>query len=229
MLESIFTSTGSLSMSDALFSVIAALMCGFVIGFGYMLACKKKGFGKDFIIGLVLIPSIVAVIIMLINTNVAAALSLGGAFALVRFRSAPGNAKDIATVFFAMTTGLACGLGYILFACVFTIVILAVLLALTMSGFAERDEELRMLKITIPENLNYTDVFKEVLENYTTVAQLRKVKTTNMGSMFELTYTVKLKEADEKEMIDDLRTRNGNLPIILSEIIERADALNSAY
>ena len=141
---------------------------------------------------------------------------MAGAFALVRFRSAPGNAKDIAVVFFTMAAGLACGLGYVAFAAIFAVVIILVLIVLSVSNFGDMASGNRQLKITIPENLNYTDAFNEVFDSYTTNSQLRKVKTTNMGTLFELTYTVALKkDANEKNFIDALRVKNGNLNIVL--------------
>lgn len=192
-----------------------------------MIACRKEGYGRNFIIGLVLLPVIVTVVIMLIGSNVARAFSMAGAFALVRFRSAPGNAKDISIVFFAMASGLACGLGYVAFALVFVACVAGVLLILTNTGFAGATEGVKLLKIVIPEDLNYTDVFKEVFEKYTTKAELRRVKTTNMGTMFELTYHIRLKNnSNEKEFIDDVRVRNGNLSIVLGMMESDGAVLN---
>ncbi len=193
-----------------------AIILGLIIGIVYMYLCKKEGYGKNFIIGLVILPVIVSVVILLIGSNVARAFSMAGAFALVRFRSAPGNAKDIAIVFFAMASGLACGLGYVLFAAVFVVVILLLLVLLNFIHFADHSSENRQLKITIPENLNFNHVFDDLLEKYTTKSQLIKVKTTNMGTMYELTYQVYMKkDADEKAFMDELRMRNGNFNIIL--------------
>ena len=190
--------------------LLTALVLGLLIGIAYMIACKKDGYNKNFIIGLVLLPAIVSVVILLIGSNVARA------FSLVRFRSAPGNAKDIAVVFFTMAAGLACGLGYVAFAAIFAVVIILVLIVLSVSNFGDMASGNRQLKITIPENLNYTDAFNEVFDSYTTNSQLRKVKTTNMGTLFELTYTVALKkDVNEKNFIDALRVKNGNLNIVL--------------
>ena len=192
-----------------------------------MIACRKEGYGKNFIVGLVLLPAIVSVVILLIGSNMARAFSMAGAFALVRFRSAPGNAKDISVVFFAMAAGLACGLGYVTFAAVFVILLVLVLLLLTITGFAEADRGVKQLKVVIPENLNYTNVFDEVFEEYLSKAELKKVKTTNMGTLFELTYNVMVKKgADEKEFIDALRVRNGNLNVMLGMMESDAAVLN---
>ncbi len=204
-----------------------ALILGLIIGVAYMFACRKEGYGKNFIVGLVLLPAIVSVVILLIGSNVARAFSMAGAFALVRFRSAPGNAKDISVVFFAMAAGLACGLGYVTFAAVFVAALAAVLLLLSTTGFAESDKGVKQLKVVIPENLNYTNVFDEVFEKYVSKAELKKVKTTNMGTMFELTYNVAVKKGvDEKAFIDDLRVRNGNLNIMLGMAENDASVLN---
>ena len=220
MFESIFTSTAqdTISIGPAMLGLFTALVLGLLIGIAYMTACKKDGYNKNFIIGLVLLPAIVSVVIFLIGSNVARAFSMAGAFALVRFRSAPGNAKDIAVVFFTMAAGLACGLGYVAFAAVFAVVIILVLIVLSVSNFGDMASGNRQLKITIPENLNYTDAFNEVFDSYTTNSQLRKVKTTNMGSLFKLTYNITLKNAEEeKALIDALRCRNGNLEISVSK------------
>lgn len=208
-------------------SVGTAIILGLIIGIVYMYLCKKEGYGKNFIIGLVILPAIVSVVILLIGSNVARAFSMAGAFALVRFRSAPGNAKDIAIVFFAMAGGLACGLGYVLFAAVFVVVLLLLLVLLNFIHFADHASENRQLKITVPENLNFNHIFDDLLEKYTTKAQLIKVKTTNMGTMYELTYCVYMKkDVDEKAFIDELRMRNGNFNIILGIAEVNADVLN---
>lgn len=205
----------------------AAVIIGLVIGITYMFACKKSGYNKEFIVGLVLLPAIVSVVIMLIGSNVARAFSMAGAFALVRFRSAPGNAKDIAVVFFAMASGLACGLGYITFAVIFTVVIILVLVTLSITDFADKNAGKRQLRITIPENLNYTHAFDGIFDNFLSSKELTKVKTTNMGTMFELTYIIEMnKDINEKEFIDSLRVVNGNLNITLGMIDTVSGVLN---
>lgn len=205
----------------------AAVIIGLVIGITYMFACKKSGYNKEFIVGLVLLPAIVSVVIMLIGSNVARAFSMAGAFALVRFRSAPGNAKDIAVVFFAMASGLACGLGYITFAVIFTVVIILVSVTLSITNFADKNAGKRQLRITIPENLNYTHVFDGIFDNFLSSKEVTKVKTTNMGTMFELTYIIEMnKDINEKEFIDSLRVVNGNLNITLGMIDTVSGVLN---
>ena len=218
MFESIFTSTtdNAISISQSITGILTAVVIGLVIAFVYTLVSKRDGYNKSFIIGLALLPAIVAAVILLVGSNVARAFSMAGAFALVRFRSAPGSAKDISVVFFAMASGLACGLGFVTFAVCFTVIILAVLIVLSLTGFGSRGENRKQLRITIPENLNYMAVFDDIFAKYLSENELRKVKTTNMGTMFELTYECRMKdESEQKQFIDELRVRNGNLNITM--------------
>ncbi len=208
MFNSIFTSTsdGSISIMQSSVAIGAAFIIGFVIAAVYMFICKKEGYQKNFIIGLAMLPAVVAVVILLVGSNVARAFSMAGAFALVRFRSAPGSARDISIVFFTMAAGLACGLGYVTFAALFSVVMLVVLIGATTFGFGDNNSDKKQLKITIPENLNYSTVFDDIFDKYTSEHTMNRVKTTNMGTMYELTYEVKLKEeAPEKEFIDQLK------------------------
>lgn len=192
-----------------------------------MWTCKKDGYSKNFMVGLVLLPAIVAVVILLVGSNIARAFSMAGAFALVRFRSAPGSAKDIAIVFFAMAAGLACGLGFVTFAIAFVIIILLTLVVLSLTGFGGKNEGMKQLRITIPENLNYTQIFDDIFATYMDQKELRMVKTTNMGTMFELYYYVKMKDSSkEKELMDAIRTKNGNLNITMGMIDQSSSLLN---
>ena len=201
MFESIFTSTAdnSINISQAAISLGASIVIGVIIAIVYMY------------------------IILLVGSNVARAFSMAGAFALVRFRSAPGSAKDISIVFFTMAAGLACGLGYVTFAAAFTAVMLLLLILISAFGFADRNEGRKQLKIVIPESLNYN-----LFDKYTSENRLNKVKTTNMGTMYELTYEIRLKNDDaEKDFIDELRVRNGNLNISVGIMPENSvSALN---
>ena len=191
-----------------------------------MFICKKEGCQKNFIIGLAMLPAVVAVVILLVGSNVARAFSMEGAFALVRFRSAPGSAKDISIVFFTMAAGLACGLGYVTFAAVFVAVMLIALIGATAIGFGDRNTGKKQLKITIPENLNYSSVFDDLFDKYTSEYKMSRVKTTNMGTMYELTYEVRLKdESQEKDFIDQLRIRNGNLNITMALMQDNGSAM----
>ena len=228
MFNTIFTTTtdGSINMAQAAIAIGAAFIIGFIIAAVYMFMCKNEGYQKNFIIGLAILPAVVAVVILLVGSNVARAFSIAGAFALVRFRSAPGSAKDISIVFFTMAAGLACGLGYVSFAAVFVAVMLVVLIAATVLGFADNNYDKKQLKITIPEDLNYSTVFDDVFDKYTSEHTMSRVKTTNMGTMYELTYEVKLKkDAPEKEFIDQLRIRNGNLNITMALMSENINTM----
>ena len=198
MFDTIFTTTsdGSISLTQSVIAIGAAFIIGFVIAAVYMFICKKEGCQKNFIIGLAMLPAVVAVVILLVGSNVARAFSMAGAFALVRFRSAPGSAKDISIVFFTMAAGLACGLGYVTFAAVFVAVMLIVLIGATAIGFGDRNTGKKQLK------------------------------TTNMGTMYELTYEVRLKdESQEKDFIDQLRIRNGNLNITMALMQDNGSAM----
>lgn len=228
MFDTIFTTTsdGSISITQSVIAIGAALIIGFVIAAVYMFICKKEGYQKNFIIGLAMLPAVVAVVILLVGSNVARAFSMAGAFALVRFRSAPGSTKDISIVFFTMAAGLACGLGYVTFAAVFVAVMLIVLIGATAIGFGDRNIGKKQLKITIPENLNYSSVFDDLFDKYTSEYKMSRVKTTNMGTMYELTYEVRLKdESQEKDFIDQLRIRNGNLNITMALMQDNGSAM----
>ena len=228
MFESIFTSTAdnSINISQAAISLGASIVIGVIIAIVYMYISKKEGYQKNFIIGLLMLPAVVSVV--LVGSNVARAFSMAGAFALVRFRSAPGSAKDISIVFFTMAAGLACGLGYVTFAAAFTAVMLLLLILISAFGFADRNVGRKQLKIVIPESLNYNSVFDDLFDKYTSENRLNKVKTTNMGTMYELTYEIRLKNDDaEKDFIDELRVRNGNLNISVGIMPENSvSALN---
>ena len=177
-------------------------------------------------ITLAILPAIVAVVIMMVNGNVGAGVAVAGAFSLVRFRSVPGTAKEIAIIFLAMATGLISGMGYLGIAVLFAVVLGLVFLVLNVSPIGEADDRLKLLKITIPEDLNYTDAFDDLFEKYTRNASLMDVKTTNMGSLFKLSYHIRLKDASqEKAFIDELRCRNGNLEISISRQEENGYAL----
>ena len=162
-----------------------------------------------------LLPFTVQAVIMLVNGNLGTGVAVAGAFSLVRFRSAPGSAKEIIGVFTAMAAGLACGVGYIGVAIIFTALICGANIIYTLSRFGEQPDNVRELKVTIPEDLNFTGVFDDIFEKLTVSHKLRRVKTSNMGSLYQLTYTLELKNPEcEKELIDEMRCRNGNLDIV---------------
>jgi len=175
---------------------------------------------------LVLIPSIIQIIIMLVNGNIGAGIAVLGAFSLVRFRSIPGNARDICYLFFTLALGFTIGMGYLLYAFIFLLMIGGVSILLTQVRFGHGEMDNRVLRITIPENLDYDGLFDEVFAKYTRSAELERVRTTNMGSLYELTYIIRLKSASlPKEFVDDLRCRNGNLNILISREQRDGDEL----
>ena len=197
-----------------LLCIAVALVIGAFLAAVYSYKTKHT---QSFVITLAFLPAIVCMVILMVNGNVGASVAVAGAFSLVRFRSVPGTAKEIGVIFLAMAAGLACGMGYLAYAGLFSF-ILGLLLLFTnriMDRKAETQENI--LRITIPEDLNYNTVFDEVFENYTTKCELISAKTTNLGSMYKLTYQVILADPQkEKEMIDELRCRNGNLEIMIS-------------
>ena len=215
MLDSLFlpvyTSTDQITASVYLVCSLASLALGAVIAFAAGFRSRQS---KSFMLALLLIPVIVQMVIMLVNDNVGAGVAVIGAFSLVRFRSAPGSAKEIVSIFLAMATGLATAKGYIALAAVFVIVISLIMIISTYVRFKEKDDLVRELKITIPEDLNYAHEFDDLFDTYTKRSKLLNVKTTNMGSLYKLSYEVELKSEDNvQSFIDDLRTRNGNLEI----------------
>jgi predicted membrane protein len=207
----VYTSTDQITALVYLVCSLASLALGAVIAFAAGFRSRQS---KSFMLALLLIPVIVQMVIMLVNDNVGAGVAVMGAFSLVRFRSAPGSAKEIVSIFLAMATGLATAKGYIALAAVFVIVISLIMIISTYVRFKEKDDLVRELKITIPEDLNYAHEFDDLFDTYTKRSKLLNVKTTNMGSLYKLSYEVELKSEDNvQSFIDDLRTRNGNLEI----------------
>jgi len=198
----------------------ALILCTFVsliLGFGVSAVYRfRNAYSQGLAMILVLMPALVQIVIMLASGNIGVGIALAGAFALIRFRSIPGNARDIGHLFLSMGLGFVTGLGYLFFAFVFFAMVGGTSLLLTGMQFGKGEFNYRKLRIKIPESLDYEGLFDDVLEKYTTSAELENVRTTQMGSLYELTYTVRLKSATiPKAFIDELRTRNGNLSIIL--------------
>ena len=185
------------------------------IGMFLALIYDRKLCSRSFLVTLALLPAVVCVVIMMVNGNVGAGVAVAGAFSLVRFRSVPGTAREIATLFLAMTAGLICGMGYLGFALLFSLILGLVMYGLNHFAFPQKHPQ-KFLRITIPEDLNYSDVFDDIFTSYTNTYNLVSVKTSNMGSLFKLQYHVTLKDdTTEKAFIDALRCRNGNLEIAL--------------
>lgn len=185
------------------------------IGMFLALIYDRKLCSRSFLVTLALLPAVVCVVIMMVNGNVGAGVAVAGAFSLVRFRSVPGTAREIATLFLAMAAGLICGMGYLGFALLFSLILGLVMYGLNHFAFPQKHPQ-KILRITIPEDLNYSDVFDDIFTSYTSTYNLVSVKTSNMGSLFKLQYHVTLKDdTTEKAFIDALRCRNGNLEIAL--------------
>lgn len=218
MFGGIFDSSGAavISVLDFLVCIGVSLIIGVFLALVYT---YKSRYTKSFVITLAILPAVVCVVIMMVNGNVGAGVAVAGAFSLVRFRSAPGTAKEIGTIFLAMGAGLIAGMGYLGYAVLFAFLLGLVMLFYQKIGLGEVKGASRekTLHITIPEDLDYTEVFDDLLEKYTSFSEVVSVKTTNMGSLFKLTYQITLKDiSEEKTFIDALRCRNGNLEISIT-------------
>lgn len=208
--------TTVISVTDFMLCLGSSLFLGLIMALAYM---YRTRYTKSFVVTLALLPAVVCVVIMMVNGNVGTGVAVAGAFSLVRFRSVPGTAKEICTLFLAMGAGLIAGMGYLGFAALFTLVMCAVFLIYNRLdlGAKKNAAAYKTLAVTIPEDLDYTGVFDEIFKEYTRSHDLICVKTTNMGSLFRLTYHVTLRDPSrEKEMIDKIRCRNGNLEISVS-------------
>ena len=203
---------GILTIQDVLLCTAVSLVLGLLVAvlYGYQGACSK-----NFMMTIVLLPMLVQMVIMLVNGNLGTSVAVLGALSLVRFRSVPGSSKEIAVIFYAMAAGLATGTGFLGFAVVMTIVVGSVFFLLEKTRFGEWKQEQKDLRFMIAEHLDYTGIFEDIFKKYTSKCSLQRVKTTNLGSMYELDYHITLKDAGkEKEMLDEIRCRNGNLTII---------------
>ena len=203
------------ALSTFLLCMFGALSAGLIMAIGYTI---KNRYTKSFILTIALLPAIVCVVIMVVNGNIGAGIAVMGAFSLVRFRSAPGTAKEIIMIFSAMGAGLLAGMGSLIISLIFSFILTIIFVLYNCITFGKGGrEKFKVLTVTIPEDLDYAEIFDDVFSEYTSSHELIKVKTTNMGSMFRLTYNISLKDPKkEKAMIDMLRERNGNLDITLS-------------
>jgi hypothetical protein len=218
MIESIFTSSAAvteLTFNHALLTFTVAIALGGMISWTYFKT--QAAYSSSFMLTMIVLPAIVAVIILLIGSNIARAFSLAGAFSIIRFRSAPGDSKDISYVLFSMAAGLACGVGAYGYAVLFTALLCALMFVLKAFKFGTNKEALKTLKVTIPENLGYEEAFGEIFNKFNIDYELKKVRTTELGSLYELVYAIKLgPNVNQKELLDAVRTRNGNLDITLT-------------
>ena len=216
-METIFKSLFDSNNTNVIDVPVFLLCIGISLGLGLLIACCAKyrsGYSRNFFIALTVLPAIVCILIMMVNGNIGAGVAIAGAFALVRFRSSQGDAKQITLVFLTMAAGLVVGMGYWAYATVFTGIICLVLILMTYLGQHNPRITERVINITIPEDLDYNGVFDDILAKYTKQYELLHVKTSNMGSLYRLKYRAEIKNpAEEKALIDDLRCRNGNLEI----------------
>lgn len=209
--------TNVIAVQDFLLCVGCSLVIGLILAVAYM--CGTR-YTKSFVATLAILPAVVCVVIMMVNGNVGTGVAVAGAFSLVRFRSAAGSAKEIGAIFLAMGTGLVAGMGYLGYAFLVAVLLGGVSLLYHRLDFGagKKQDRYKTMHITIPEDLDYSGVFDKILQKYTTECELVQVKTTNMGSLFRLTYNLTLRSRDqEKEVIDKLRCRNGNLEITVSK------------
>ena len=216
MFNTIFDNTATgLSVDTVLICAVVALVLGVVIAFTHL---KTSRTTKGFAITLATLPLLVMAVMIMINGNLGTSIAILGAFSLIRFRSIQGDAKELLSVFFVMMVGLALGMGHVLFAVVITAIAVAAIVVFSKTSFFEPNTYNRSLKIVIPEDLDYDEVFDDVFARYTKKAELVKTKTMNMGSLYKLTYNVTLKKGiKEKAFLDEIRVKNCNLKVLLSQ------------
>ena len=215
MFNTIFNSTATgLDITTALICSGVALGLGIVIAITHMLTSKTS---KNFLITLAILPVLVMAVMIMINGNLGTSIAILGAFSLIRFRSIQGNAKELLSIFFAMMIGLACGMGHIFFGAVITAIAVIGILFFSYTHFLEPNKKERVLKIVIPEDLDYEEAFDEIFKKYTRKAELVRMKTMNMGSLYKLTYDITLRSGvKEKAFLDEIRVKNCNLKVLLS-------------
>ena len=216
MFNTIFDATTvGLEINTALIAAGAALILGIALATTHM---KTSQTTKGFLTTLAVLPLLVMAVMIMINGNLGTSIAILGAFSLIRFRSLQGHAKDLLSIFFAMMIGLACGMGHILFGAVITVIAIIAIILFSYTHFLEPDPRERVLKIVIPEDMDYDEVFDDVFKKYTSRHRLVRMKTMNMGSLYKLTYDVKLKHGiKEKDFLDEVRVKNMNLKVLLSE------------
>ncbi|MBP3495976.1 MAG: DUF4956 domain-containing protein [Clostridia bacterium] len=203
--------------------LVSAIILGLVVAFCYMF---RNDYSRNLVISIAIMPVIVSVLIMLVSGSIGAAIAVGGVFALTRFRSAQGTAKEITQILLSMGIGLTIGLGFIYIAIVLVIFVEALCIIFNLTNFGESNAKRRTLKISIPEELDYTEIFDDIFEKYALRSKLIKVKLKNLGTLFQLTYDITLKDVkEEKKFIDELRVRNANLDIVCSRIVTSPEEL----
>lgn len=209
--------SSEITVASAAATMISALFLGAIIAFIYYKTQEDESYQRSMAITLFMIPIIFSVIILFIGSNIARAFSMAGTLSIIRFRSAPGEPKDIGFIFFDIAAGLACGVGLYAYGLMFVLILGILMVIVEKFGFFEKKHARKILKITIPEDLNYQGAFDDILDKYTKKYSLSKIKTTELGSLFELCYDVSMESSqNEQEFLNELRVRNGNLNIILS-------------
>ena len=218
----IFTDT-AVDPAMMLLAIGVSLLLGLVVAKVYQF---KTVYSKSFVMSLALLPTLIAIVIFLVNGSLGAGVAVMGAFSLIRFRSAPGGAKELVSIFLVMTIGIAIGMGYLVFATVFTLIMSLVMLLLEVVNFGQMKHSMRQLTVVIPESLDYESIFDDIFNKAVNHVELANVKTSDMGSLFKLKYIIQLNgRMTEKELIDALRTRNGNLEIAISRYITKENEL----
>lgn len=212
MTELLFKQVNMTTGEGCAFAMGAALLCGIIIAVVYRIGTDRPS--KYMMITSIIMPAVVQAVIMLVNGSIGTGVAVAGAFSLVRFRSVPGSSRDICILFLSMASGIAAGIGYVGYGLMFTLAISLVILVSEKLIPSDNGKKARMLRILVPEDTDYNGLFDDIFEEYTAKHALHTVKTVRMGTMFDLQYTITLKDiAKEKEMLDKLRCRNGNLTI----------------
>ncbi len=211
-----------LSFTSIFIGILCCFVCGIILAITYSF---KNRLSKNMILALILIPIIVHVLIIVINGNLGTSVAVLGTFSLVRFRSAQGNSKDITFIFLAMVIGICCGLGYYYMSPIITSLSCIIAIAIKLVPISlDKEKRNKYLKITIPDDVNYEEEFNPIFEKYTNSCELTSIRTTQLGSLYVLQYNINLKEKNiEKQLIDELRIKNSNLPIVCNSNIELSE------
>ena len=206
-----------LTVASAFINIGGALLLGFVVALLYYFTQKRAGGSTSLSVTLIMVPAIIALIVVLIQNNLARAFTLAGSLAIIRYRSQPASPRDVAYVLFSLAIGIACGIGYVAYAAVFTVIFCAILFVISITGFGGLGRDTMLLKILVPESLNFDGIYDDILNEYADSWKLRRVQTTDFGTVFELIYVVKLKKGtDRKQFMDKIRCKNGNLNVTLN-------------
>jgi hypothetical protein len=218
----IFTDT-AVDPTMMMLAIGVSLLLGLAVAKVYQF---KTVYSKSFVMSLALLPTLIAIVIFLVNGSLGAGVAVMGAFSLIRFRSAPGGAKELVSIFLVMTIGIAIGMGYLVFATVFTLIMSLAMMLLEVVNFGQMKHSMRQLTVVIPESLDYESIFDDIFNKAANHVELANVKTSDMGSLFKIKYIIQLNgQMTEKELIDALRTRNGNLEIAISRYITKENEL----